>query len=290
MHGRTAKSHCAQGSDSAKMHGSIAKYIALLTLHNSTCRLHNGIVHTAHEVQQCTGPLQTRSVHKLRQCERLLHHSTVQRIPPWATGTGQIHMCQTANAQKHMWQPAMRARECRAKARSTRPAAQARMGASNVFARMPCNSAATNRPRMPYFLFFKKCRAASVCWLLLLPNGSMQGEAPAPVHCAPGHADHASAHVCVAVLTMLVHICVTQWCAQMRAFHVQTCASGHASGSVTGDGATCAVSCPRTMQRASGGRPRGGIGAAHVPPVPPAPVHATLQCMTCARTAPAAGR
>ena len=124
------------------------------------------------------------------------------------------------------------------------------------------------------------CCPMAACW----------GEAPAPVHCAPGHADHASAHVCVAVLTMLVHICVTRWCAQVRSFLVQTCASGHASGSVTGDGATCAVSCPRTMQRASGGRPRGGIGAAHVPPVPPAPVHATLQCMTCARTAPAATR
>ena len=33
------------------------------------------------------------------------------------------------------------------------------------------------------------------------------------MHCAPGHADHASAHWCAAVLTMLVHICVTQWCA-----------------------------------------------------------------------------
>jgi len=168
--------------------------------------------------------------------------------------------------RKHGWEPAMCSRECRATVqRPTLRGCRASFSSKN----------AVQPPSV----------GCSCC-----PMAACRGGAPAPVHCAPGHADRASAHVCAAVLTMLVHICVTQWCAHMRAFHVQTCASGHASGSVTGDGATCAVSCPRTMQRASGGRPRGGIGAAHVPPVPPAPVHATLQCMACARTAPAAGR
>ena len=145
-----------------------------------------------------TGPLQTRSAHKLRQCERLLQHSTVQRIPQLAKGTGQIHMCQTANAQKHMWQPAMRARECRAKARSTRPAAQARMGASNVFARMPCNGAATNRPRMPYFLFSKKMP----CSLRLLAAPAAQWQ----------HAGGRLPRLCTVPLgmqTMLVHMSVS---------------------------------------------------------------------------------
>ena len=52
--------------------------------------------------------------------------------------------------------------------------------------------AATHRPRMPCPFFFKKCRAASVCWPLLLPKGSMQGAGIRTIGAA--------------VMTMLVHI------------------------------------------------------------------------------------